>query len=62
MDYRLNNEAIVGCVAAQVVRSGCQKLSLVVSITNLLMHDAERNKVTSMPNGMDLTVIVNQID
>jgi hypothetical protein len=62
MDYRLNNEAIVGCVAAQVVRYGCQKLPSVVAVTNLLMHDTERKKVKSMPNSRDLTAIVNQID
>lgn len=62
MDYRLNNEAIVACVAAQVVRGGCQKLPIVVAITNLLMHYAERKRVKNMPDGKDITIIVNQID
>lgn len=62
MDYRLNNEAIVACVAAQVVRRGCHKLPLVVAITNLLMHDAERKKVTKTVTGNDLTSVVNKID
>ena len=44
MDYRLNNEAIVACVAAQVVKHGCRQLPAVVVITNLLMRDQERKK------------------
>lgn len=62
MDYRLNNEAIVACVAAQVVRSGCYKLPLVVAITNLLMHDAERKKVTKAVKSNDQAALVKQID
>ena len=62
MDYRLNNEAIVACVAAQVVRRGCYKLPLVVAITNLLMHDSERKKVTKTVTVNDLTSVVNKID
>ncbi|MBO6255878.1 MAG: hypothetical protein J6O49_19935 [Bacteroidaceae bacterium] len=62
MDYRLNNEGIVACVAAQVVRHGCQKLSVVVAVTNLLMHDTERKKVKGLTDTQRISMIVNQID
>lgn len=38
----------MACVAAQVVRHGCKKLSVVVAVTNLLMHDTERKKVKGL--------------
>lgn len=47
MDYRLNNEAIVACVAAQVVKHGCRQLPAVVVTTNLLMRDQERKRLAS---------------
>lgn len=62
MDYRLNNEGIVACVAAQVVKHGCKKLSVVVAATNLLMQDAERKKVKGLTDAKKISKIVNQID
>lgn len=52
----------MACVAAQVVRHGCQKLSLVVAVTNLLMHDTERKKVKGLTDTQRISMIVNQID
>lgn len=52
----------MACVAAQVVRHGCQKLSVVVAVTNLLMHDTERKKVKGLTDAKRISMIVNQID
>lgn len=52
----------MACVAAQVVRHGCQKLSVVVAVTNLLMHDTERKKVKGLTDTQRISMIVNQID
>lgn len=52
----------MACVAAQVVRHGCQKLSMVVAVTNLLMHDTERKKVKGLTDTQRISMIVNQID
>lgn len=52
----------MACVAAQVVRHGCQKLSVVVAVTNLLMHDIERKKVKGLTDNQRISMIVNQID
>lgn len=52
----------MACVAAQVVRHGCQKLSVVVAVTNLLMHDTERKKVKGLTDAQRISMIVNQID
>lgn len=52
----------MACVAAQVVRHGCKKLSLVVAVTNLLMHDTERKKVKGLTDIQRISMIVNQID
>ena len=52
----------MACVAAQVVRHGCQKLSVVVAVTNLLMHDTERKKVKGLTDNQRISMIVNQID
>ena len=62
MDYRLNNEAIVACVIAQLVRNGRRRLPVVVGLTNLLMHEKERKKVLSSNNVQELTAIVGQLD
>lgn len=73
MDYRLNNEAIVACVVAQVVNHGCKKLSVVVQLTALLMVDSMRNKAKQaeraeiisdalrLIDGGLLTIIMNSI-
>lgn len=52
----------MACVTAQVVRHGCQKLSVVVAVTNLLMHDTERKKVKGLTDTQRISMIVNQID
>ena len=52
----------MACVAAQVVRHGWQKLSVVVAVTNLLMHDTERKKVKGLTDAQRISMIVNQID
>lgn len=52
----------MACVAAQVLRHGCQKLSVVVAVTNLLMHDTERKKVKGLTDAQRISMIVNQID
>lgn len=52
----------MACVVAQVVRHGCQKLSVVVAVTNLLMHDTERKKVKGLTDTQRISMIVNQID
>lgn len=62
MDYRLNNEGIVACVAAQVVNCGFSKVSAVVIITNLLMHEAERKELKSSSESQSVANIMNHID
>lgn len=62
MDYRLNNEAIVACVAAQVVNYGCRQLPAVVVTTNLMMHNQERAILMSEHDEKKLAAIVNQVD
>lgn len=62
MDYRLNNEAIVACVAAQVVKHGCRQLPAVVVITNLLMRDQERKKTIGEQDAKKKTTFVCKVD
>lgn len=62
MDYRLNNEALVACVAAQVVKHGCRDLTLAVVTINLLMHDKEMRRMKSSTNSEYTATIVNQVD
>lgn len=62
MDYRLNNEAIVACVAAQVVKHGCNQLPAVVVTTNLMMHNQKRATLLSEHDEKELAAIVNQVD
>jgi len=62
MDYRLNNEAIVACVAAQVVKYGCRQLPAVVVMTNLMMHGQERTILISEHDEKKMAAIVNQVD
>ena len=52
----------MACVAVQVVNHGCKKLSAVVAVTNLLMHDVERKKVKGLTDAKSISVIMNQID
>ena len=49
MDYRINNEAIVGCVIAQVVKHGPYEVPFVTGMVNLLMQDKLRRKVLATP-------------
>lgn len=62
MDYRLNNEGIVACVAAQVVCCGFRKVSEVVAVTNLLMHENKRNEVKNMVSDKNMEAIMSRID
>ena len=62
MDYRLNNEGIVACVATQVVCCGFRKVSEVVAVTNLLMHEDMRKEVKNMVSNKNLGAIMNRID
>ncbi len=62
MDYRINNEAVAACVAAQLVRNGCKNLSRVVGLTNLLMHEKERKRLLSTDNEKEIATITGQLD
>lgn len=62
MDYRINNEAVAACVAAQLVRNGCENLSRVVGLTNLLMHEKERKRLLSTDNEKEIATITGQLD
>ena len=62
MDYRINNEAVAACVAAQLVRKGCKSLSTIVGLTNLLMHEKERKRLLSTDNEKELSTIIGQLD
>ena len=62
MDYRINNEAVAACVAAQLVRNRCRSLSTVVGLTNLLMHEKERKRLLSTDNEKEITTITGQLD
>ena len=62
MDYRINNEAVAACVAAQLVRNGCKSLSTIVVLTNLLMHEKERKRLLSTDNEKELDTIIGQLD
>lgn len=44
MDYRINNEAIVGCVIAQMVSRGPYEVPFVIGMVNLLMQPKLRKK------------------
>ena len=62
MDYRINNEAIVGCTMAQVVKQGCTKLPLAVGVTNLLMQSDARRKALKTNDVNELAAIFGQLD
>lgn len=64
MDYRINNEAIVACVIAQVVKRGPYDIPFVTGVVNLLMRKKYRKKAltTSGDNVKELTMIFGQLD
>ena len=64
MDYRINNEAIVGCVIAQVVKRGPYLVPFVTGIVNLLMQDKLRRKILSTPGDrvQELGMLFGQLD
>lgn len=64
MDYRINNEAIVGCVIAQVVKRGPYKVPFVIGMVNLLMQDKLRRKVqtTHGDRVKELGMLFGQLD
>lgn len=45
MDIRLNNEALVSCVIAQVVNRSKSKVSRVTALVPMLLNDGFRNKL-----------------
>lgn len=64
MDYRINNEAIVACVIAQVVKRGPYDIPFITGVVNLLMRKKFRKKAltTSGDNVKELTMIFGQLD
>lgn len=64
MDYRINNEAIVGCVIAQVVKHGPYEVPFVTGMVNLLMQDKLRRKVLATPGDrvQELGMLFGQLD
>lgn len=64
MDYRINNEALVACVIAQVVKRGPYDIPFVTGVVNLLMQKKYRKKAltTSGDNVKELTMIFGQLD
>lgn len=64
MDYRINNEAIVGCVIAQLVKRGPFEVPFVTGIVNLLMQDKLRRKVLATPCDriQELGMLFGQLD
>ena len=62
MDYRINNEAIISCVIAQILKRGvCEPLRLSL-LTSLLMENiAFNNTVLTLTYKEYLPIIVNSI-
>ena len=63
MDYRINNEAIVGCVITQVVRRGPYEVPFVIGMVNMLMQDKLRKRVltTHGDKVKDLGILFGQL-
>lgn len=64
MDYRINNEALVGCVIMQLMRRGPYEVPFVVGMVNLLLQKKLKNKVlnTGADNVEMLGMLFGQID
>ena len=64
MDYRINNEAIIACVIAQVVKRGSYDIPFVIGMANLLMQKKYRKKALEISgdNVRDLVMIFGQLD
>jgi len=64
MDYRINNEAIVSCVIAQVVKHAPYEVPFVTGIVNLLMQDKLRKRVLTTPGESvrELGMLFGQLD
>jgi len=64
MDYRINNEAIVACVIAQVVKRGPYDVPFVTGIVNLMMQKKYRKKVlvASGDDANELITIFGHLD
>lgn len=45
MDNRLNNEALIACVVAQVVNRGVCKVARLAAIVPILLNDSFRHKI-----------------
>ena len=59
MDYRVNNEALVGSVIMQVVRKGPCEVPFLTGMVNLLMQANLRKKAMQTP--ANDTIIVNSM-
>lgn len=64
MDYRINNEAIIACVIAQVVKNGPYDIPFVIGVVNLLMQKKYRKKAleTSKEDVKNLMMVFGQLD
>lgn len=64
MDYRINNEAIIACVIAQVAKRGPFDIPFTIGIVNLLMQERTRKKALAIPgnNVKELKVLFGQLD
>lgn len=47
MDNRLNNEALIACVVAQVVNRGVCKVARLTAIVPIVLNDSFRKKIVS---------------
>lgn len=52
----------MACVAAQVVKHGCNQLPAVVVTTNLMMHNQERKNLIAEQDAKKMDAIVNKVD
>lgn len=64
MDYRINNEALVGSVIMQVAKRGPYEVPFVTGIVNLLMQEKLRKKAMETPanNVKELIAVFGQIN
>lgn len=64
MDYRINNEAVIACVIAQVVKRGPYDIPFTIGIVNLLMQESSRNKALEIPgnNAKELKMLFGQLN
>lgn len=62
MDYRINNEAIISCVIAQILKRGvCEPLRLSLVIPLLMENTTVNNTVLTLTYKEYLPIVVNSI-